>query len=137
MDGKFSNKDSGYYHSTTSQTPWLKTEFDQTITLAGIRLYNRQNCCGNRLKNIMVRAGTTKIPDNYSGIITQNTFCGNFTGPGANSGVYVITCQSPIIADVITIQIVQSGDQTLQLDEIEFIKSKGIDINQGHFLLIE
>ena len=115
---------------TMSQT--IKTEFKHTIKLAGVRLYNRRNCCGNRLKNIMVRAGRTRIGDDYSGIITQNTFCGNFTGPGANSGVYVVTCPSPIIANVITIQIVQSGNQTLHLDEVEFI-TEGIAINQYIF----
>ena len=136
VDGKISKSSIGFYDSGSKQNPWLKTEFDQTITLGGIRLYNRQDCCGDRLKNIRVRAGTTRIPDDYSGIIAQNTFCGNFIGPGENSGVYVVTCQSPIIADIITIQIVKSGNQVLQLDEVEFIK-EGIVINPGHFLHTE
>jgi hypothetical protein len=128
VDGLFSTTYEGpFYHSAISQHPWLKIEFDQAVTLTGIRLYNRQDCCGDRLNNIMVRAGSSRIPDDYSGIITQNTLCGNFTGPGENAGVYVVTCKYPIIADVITIQIVKSGNQILQLDEVEFITE-----DEGH-----
>ena len=121
IDGKFSRANTGYYHGTTTSYPWYQTVFDRTVNINGIRIYNRYSCCGNRLKHIEVRAGRTEIAANYSGNIAQNTFCGSFIGPGANGGVYTINCDSPIEANVITIQIVEAGDQVLQLDEVEFI----------------
>ena len=131
IDSKFSYENKGFFHSEQQRTPWFKAELSRTITLIGVRVHNRRDCCGDRLNNIMVRAGTTRLQDNYAGIITQNIFCGNFTGPGVQSEAYVITCQSPIPANVITLQIVKSGDQILQLDEVEFITGASYNLTQG------
>ena len=94
--------------------------FDHTIRLTGVKIYNRQNCCGDRLKSVEVRAGINSVEADYKGRITANSLCGTFVGPGKDAGVYTITCNTPIHANIVTLQIVESGEQTLQLDEVTY-----------------
>ena len=93
---------------------------DHKIRLTGNKIYNRQNCCGDRLKSVEVRAGIHPVEADYKGRITANSLCGTFVGPGADAGVYTITCNTPIYAKIVTLQIVESGKQTLKLDEVTY-----------------
>ena len=120
IDGKFSDNDNGFYQSNSQQHPWFKAVFYSTIRLTGVRLYNRQDCCGDQLKNVAIRAGITPIGES-AGVITQNTYCGHFSGPGVNSSIHDIYCPFPINSNIVTIQIVEPGDQILELDEVQFI----------------
>ena len=94
--------------------------FDHTIRLTSVKIYNRKNCCGDRLQSVEVRAGIHPIEADYKGRITKNSLCGTYVGPGENAGVYTVTCNPPIHANIVTLQIVASGDQTLQLDEVTY-----------------
>ena len=96
--------------------------FDQPILLEGVKIYNRQDCCGNRLKSVEVRVGKQTIDTNFKGKITENSLCGTFVGPGVNAGVHKVTCNPPIVGNIVTLQIVESGNQVLQLDEVEYIQ---------------
>ena len=121
IDGKFSNGDTGFYHSAHEEYPWHMTVFENTMNLTAVKIHNRRNCCGERLHHVQIRAGRTAIDANHSGLITQNTLCGSFDGPGVDAGVYTISCKAPINANVVTIQIVDTGAQYLGLDEVEFL----------------
>ena len=96
--------------------------FDQPIRLVGVKIYNRKDCCGNRLKSVEVRAGKKTIDANCNGKITRNVLCGTFAGPGATGREYTVTCNHPIDASIVTLQIVESGNQFLSLDEVEYIQ---------------
>ena len=94
---------------------------NQGIILSGITIHNRQDCCGDRLKAIEIRAGEDLIADDHSGPIEENTKCGTFDGPGRTGGVHTIICDRPIAARIVTIQIKRPGNQVLNLDEIQLL----------------
>ena len=100
--------------------PWFVAKFSSTVKLVSIKIWNRQDCCGERLQNVEVRAGTIAIDPAFSGRITANTLCGSFVGPGATSGVYTITCQTPIVANLVSLQTIDSTDSYIQAAELEF-----------------
>lgn len=108
------------FHSAEETYPWLMVELTNTVDLQSVQIFNRADCCGDRLRDIEVRAGTTKISPDFRGRITNNIECGTFAGPGADGANYNITCYPPIKANVVTIQIVSSGVQLLQINEVEF-----------------
>ena len=122
IDGKFCNERVGFYHSIKENYPWHMRVLGDEILLTGVKLHNRQDCCGNRLKSVEVRAGKHVIEVNYKGKITANDVCGTFDGPGKNGGVHTVMCEYPISASVITLQIIETGEQILQLDEIDYIQ---------------
>ena len=121
IDGKFSKDGFGYFHSAVEPYPWLMIRLNQGIILSGITIHNRQDCCGDRLKAIEIRAGEELIDEGHSGLIEENTKCGKFDGPGETGGVHTIICDRPIAARIVTIQIKRSGNQVLNLDEIELL----------------
>ena len=121
IDGKFSKYGFGYFHSAVEPYPWLMIRLNQGIILSGITIHNRQDCCGDRLKAIEIRAGEELIDEDHSGPIQENTKCGKFDGPGETGGVHTIICDRPIAARIVTIQIKRPGDQVLNLDEIELL----------------
>ena len=122
IDGKYSSTNEGLYISENETYPWHMRMFDQPMRLVGVKIYNRKDCCGNRLKSVEVRAGKQIIDANFNGKIKANTLCGTFDGPGVDRGVYTVTCLHPIEANIVTLQIVESGHQILELDEVEYIQ---------------
>ena len=97
------------------------TILGRPIHLTSVRIHNRYDGKGGRLRSVEVRAGKHALRTNHVGRINENTLCGKFLGPGETAGIYTVTCDSPIDASVVTLQIVESGRQILQLDEIDFL----------------
>ena len=135
--------DSGYniFIGANETYPWLQVELINIVDLQSIQIFNRANCCGDRLRDIEVRAGTTKTSPNFRGRIINNAECGTFTGPGADGVNYNITCHAPIRANVVTIQIVGSDVHILQISEVEFFHSGKFIFKEvsmwGQFMLAE
>ena len=98
------------------------TILDSPIRLSGVKIFNRRSCCGDRLKSVEIRAGKQSVPGNFKARITKNTHCDTFDGPGTTGEIYTVNCDSPIDATVITLQIVASGSQSINIEEIEFIE---------------
>ena len=93
-----------------------------------VKIINRKNCCGNRLKNADVRAGLSKVDVDKTGIITENSFCGNYKGPGSNGETIVINCKEAIKSRYVTLQLMNNEKSTLNLAEVE-VYGKGICIS--------
>ena len=122
IDGKHHTSGSGgFYHSNKEAYPWHMRQFNSANYLKGVKIYNRVDNFGSRLKSVEVRAGKTPIQAGYKGRITDNHLCGTFVGPGKDAGIYTVTCDPPILANVVTLQIVAAGKQHLNLDEVEYI----------------
>jgi len=84
-----------------------------------VKIINRKNCCGDRLKNLDVRAGLSKVDENKQGIITENRICGHYKGPGSNGETIVINCKEAIKSRYVTIQLMTNQKSTLSLAEVE------------------
>ena len=124
IDGQIKKR---FYHGgTKTKYPWHMTILPATINLYSVEIYNRHDCCGYKLRDVEVRAGLSKIDADFRGKITENILCGKFRGPGRKGKKYTVTCRTPILASVITIQIVgKAGSRhVLAIEELDFIEIK-------------
>jgi len=102
-----SNTGLGYFHSKLESNPWI--QFHTTLVeLSSVTIINRKDCCGERLKNLEVRAGM------LAGL--GNKVVGTFKGPGTTGGKTVIVFKKAVVAKYITLQI--KGKGTLQVNGI-------------------
>ena len=85
--------------------------------MLGISLTTRSDCCGERLRDVQIRAGRNPVYKDYRGIIRINSLCGNFAGPGETARDHSVICDKPIKADYVTIQILDDR-AILALNEI-------------------
>ena len=88
------------------------------MKLSGVKITNRKDCCGSRLSDVEVRAGNTALQSNFTGKITANKICGKFEGPGRNGENYTIDCEEEIMAEYVTIQIIDDN-ALLNISEIQ------------------
>ena len=123
FQGHYDSPKGNIFHSEIQWGPWLMVELISTVNLHSVKIYNRADCCGYRLHDVEVRAGTTQIKSKFKGRITENTLCGNFPGPGTDGSVHTITCNPTIQASVVTIQILGTHDEYLQINEVEFFQA--------------
>ena len=77
----------------------------------------------NDLVNYEVRAGLSSLPANYKGRILKNVRCGRIEIRGGEDRVYPIVCDQAIIANYITIQIIDDN-AVLQINELEVMDGK-------------
>ena len=120
-DGKWSKNNEGIFSSKTERMPWLQWQLPEKENVVGITI-STPSVEGELLRNVEIRAGTTKLEAGYRGKISTNTFCGKFSGPGGNRRAYTILCESKILADFISIQMLEENSQ-LQINELELVTS--------------
>ena len=87
----------GFFHSERENNPWLRIQLSRKETITSVTIRNRLDCCGERLENLEVRAGTKK--DNTNEIV------GTFAGPGVTGGKHVVQFTKPVLADFLTFQL--------------------------------
>ena len=88
-----------FYHSddkNTENQPWVQLELEQGSVVHNVKITNRDNCCGDRLKNIEVWVGNTN--KDWS----KNTLCKKFDGPGTNGQVLTLECTKAIPGRYVT-----------------------------------
>ena len=88
-------------------------------------IINRKDCCGDRLKDVEVRVGISGIGETKQGVITENSFCGNYSGPGSNGERIVIDCMEAIESKYVTLQLMTDEKTILNLAEVE-VYGKGM-----------
>ena len=98
----------GFFSSVTEDNPWLRIQLNRKETITSVSIRNRLDCCGHRLENLEVRAGTKN--DNTNEIV------GTFAGPGVTGAKHVIQFTKPVVADFLTFQLKQNG--VLQINGI-------------------
>ena len=98
-----------FYHSTINEfKPWLLIQIPR-VQLRSVTIINRYDCCGQRLKNLQVRAGVNP------GL--KNEVVGTFKGPGETGKEYLIPFDREVTAEYISFQIMEKG--TLQVNGIK------------------
>ena len=125
----------GFFCSAKENSPWLQLQWLHQTVVTAVSLTNRADCCGDRLKDVQIRAGTTGIVSTHLNV-NDETICGTFDGPGENGKEYIINCTTPILANFITVQLM-SGDQYLQINELQINPSSGkLKVAKPHFNII-
>ena len=109
--------------------PWLQWPLGSRTTMIGITIsnpnYNTSNGGGENLRNVEIRAGLGHLGPDFKGKISKNEICGKFEGPGDSRRAYTIMCEKEIVADYVTLQILDDN-ANLQINELEIItKSEG------------
>ena len=130
-DGLISNGDEDFFHSNNESNPWLQYHLPKKMVVTSVVIANRKSCCGNRLNHVEVRAGMEGLEHGFRDNITINEICGTFEGPGEDGVEYTINCSLPIMANYITVQILDTYS-ILQINELRVITDpkvlKGINV---------
>ena len=112
IDSIFASEDRGGFH-------WIRLELLKTSKVHHIMIWNRKSY-GNRLKNLEIRVGSDEIDQGKAdnGLITENTHCGLFAGPGRNGEVITIKCTKPTDGKYVTLQM-KDETSILNIAEVE------------------
>ena len=110
----------GYFYSQQEDKPWLGIQLNRKAYITGVTIKNRPDCCGDRLANLEVRAGTKND--------LTNEVVGTFKGPGVTGAEHVIQFTKPVMADILTFQLL-GKNAILQINGIYLKETPGIGKN--------
>ena len=127
VDGDWSSRSYNVYTSKIEKMPWLQWNLPNKTRIKGISISNeygiskfRNNTHKSDLVNFEVRAGMTSLPEGHEGKITINQPCGKIEIRGGEDRVYPVVCDNSILADYVTIQVIDDNAM-LQINELEII----------------
>merc|ERR1711962_1295692 len=107
----------GMCHTHGSETyPWVTLVIPRSIVRT-VRITNRVDCCGDKMKNVKVWVGN-EFPSNSNVEFSEGTLLGAFSGLGTNGQVLPITSQTGIEG---THVVVQMRTNIINLAEIEVL----------------
>merc|ERR1712013_636329 len=124
IDGFPPNQDIGNsngFHSAQEDYPWFQLNLGSPQTVTGVLILNRINCCGERLKNLEIRAGMTPVDAGFRGKLAVNKKVGEFAGPGVTGETYTIEFDEEVTAQYITLQLTDPNS-ILQINEIKVFR---------------
>ena len=134
IDGLWSSSPGYLFRSNEEDMPWIQWHLPKSTNVAGIMISNRNSDGGELLKHVEIRAGSAFLDQSlgFTGKININELCGTFVGPGSDRRVYTVMCEKEILADYVSLQILDLK-ATLQINELEIItKAQGIILNDAH-----
>ena len=67
LDGVISRTVKEVFHSELEDYPWLQWHLPRQVNMLGITLTTRSDCCGERLRDVQIRAGKNSIDKNVKG----------------------------------------------------------------------
>merc|ERR1711962_749292 len=113
IDGTTTN--GKYCHTAGKETfPWITLVIPPSI-VRKIRITNRADCCGRRMKNMKIWVGKD-YPTNTSVEYTGGILLGTFSGPGTQGQVLPINTDEEVVG---THVVVQMKTDYINLMEIE------------------
>ncbi|KAI8515636.1 hypothetical protein Bbelb_064490 [Branchiostoma belcheri] len=105
-------------HTDNVYQPWWKVDLADIYTVNRVSVLNRGDCCGERLRNFMVRIGLNED-------FTRNDQCGEtYTGTPHNGATVVVYCDQPMTGRYVSIQLIGRSDN-LQLCEVDVFAEIG------------
>ena len=75
-------------HSGGGHSPWLAIDYGTTVLVKRVEIFNRDDCCGDRTKNVDVRVAD-ELPTSASQMFSGGSLLGQFAGP-ATDGQHII-----------------------------------------------
>ncbi|VDI00764.1 Hypothetical predicted protein [Mytilus galloprovincialis] len=117
VDGNFNS----YMHTTYfyqnndmhgESNPYWWVDIGSSCMVKLIKIYNRRDCCGQRLRNLEVSIGMS---------LSSMQVCGYYKGPGSNGEMIPISCREPIEARYVKVMIKDENtlDTILNFAEIQ------------------
>ena len=83
-------------HTGNDATPWLAIDYGTSVTVHRVEIFNRQDCCGERTRNVDVRI-SDELPTSASQMFSGGTLLGHFAGPGTDGQHIVISGQTQTV----------------------------------------
>ena len=75
-------------HTEDESLPWLAIDYGTTVTVKRVEIFNRDDCCGDRTKNVDVRVAY-ELPTSSTQMFSGGSLLGHFAGPGTD-GQHII-----------------------------------------------
>ncbi|XP_067660922.1 uncharacterized protein [Haliotis asinina] len=91
-DGKWRSS-SCFATNLRDKEPWWMVDLEQVITIDEVIIYNREDCCGERLRRLTVTV-YTENPDVISN--AEGTLCATFKGPADDGDVVKLRCEGDV-----------------------------------------
>ena len=120
------NTDRGYFKSAVEANPWIKFRFTANVTMFGITIITRKDCCGELLKNVEIRGG-------ISSDFEDNPVVGYFEGPGITNAEHYVPLTGFTQMDVLSLQII-GVKESLQINGLRPNYNPGSSLN-FHFTI--
>ncbi|XP_078597111.1 uncharacterized protein LOC144873541 [Branchiostoma floridae x Branchiostoma japonicum] len=106
-------------HTDLDYEPWWKVDLGGTYVINHVTVFNRGDCCGERLRNFMVRIGPFQD-------ILDNTPCGDIHQETPSNGEIIdVQCAEPISGRWVSVQLVGRTDY-LSLCEVQVYAVSGV-----------
>ena len=74
--------------SKEERSPWLAIDYGTPVIVHRVEIFNRDDCCGDRTKNVDVRVAY-ELPTSSGQMFPGGSLLGHFAGPGAD-GQHII-----------------------------------------------
>ncbi|XP_066269746.1 uncharacterized protein [Branchiostoma lanceolatum] len=99
-------------HTDLEYEPWWKVDLGDTYVISHVTVINRGDCCGERLRNFMVRVGPFED-------LRENTPCGDIYSETPSDGETIdVRCAEPISGRWVSVQLIGREDY-LSLCEVQ------------------
>ena len=131
IEGLISKSWKQFYVSSSKRYPWVELELSNPEMISQIEIVNRYDCCGERLKDVVIHAGMIPLPSRVgNGWLSINERVAFFKGPSTSKKTENILSDKPVKAKYITIQI---PNDFLQINEVRVFSPPPFPA-QGGFL---
>jgi hypothetical protein len=108
----------GCTHTNTSFKPWFAIDFGDSETINNVTLWNRADCCSERLRMVEIRVGSTEPTGTTNA--GSNALCASVAGPLVG-GNHTFQCGVELQGRYLTIQLVHANSSTEVLTLCEVI----------------
>ena len=92
-------------HTYDEDNPWWLVYLGDVFPVKKVIIYNRGDCCGSRLRNILITVSSERDDDGEE--------CGRFDGPAFDGQVVEVRCTNTIMGKYVKLQMKGSGVLTL------------------------
>ena len=106
--------------------PWFAVDLLVPKNITQVKIVERKDHDAYRTNNIEVRIGNSKpfsAGTNGNTIMTSNTVCGFFEGPGIVNQESAVKCLAPIVGRYITLQRNSSDTEPINWSEIRLVST--------------
>ncbi|XP_078665730.1 fucolectin-like [Branchiostoma floridae x Branchiostoma belcheri] len=105
-------------HTNLEYQPWWKVDLGDTYVISHVTVINRGDCCGERLKDFMIRVG-------HNEDISKNEQCGDtYTDIPEDGAILDIQCTTPMSGRWVSVQLSGRRDY-LSLCEVQVFSTSG------------
>jgi len=108
--------DQNMCHTKNEPSPWLAIDYGTPVTVNRVEIFNREDCCGDRTKNIDVRV-SNELPTSAIEMFSGGSPLGHFAGPATNGQRINITGQV-VVGRYVIIQMDNGEGVPLNLKEV-------------------